>query len=572
MDADLFYEAMDPSQFMFWDKEDRPYYLMNDFNESDSDSEAIPGAVLSAMLKSQRPRRHGQQFRKDSQQCKFFLQGNCRYGNQCRFKHPSADESQKKADKCIFFQRGYCRYGSSCHFKHATSSLKSQGTSSKQVNKQDAIGRHSDFSPSAEDVSACRLTRIRICFDLPVSGSVPWEKSNHCICYFIEVFVDKREDDVQYLYEIVEKKVNHPFYGPGMFQLHKPGTSMDLTDRSQKLKNTSIFIFGSCIDAHLIQSFSLASRVLVNDTMQDPQRYAMSKLSRNSDGSFARSDLKALLKHFQKPDQETLTSEFEQLSLNSEEDDNNEPASIYHIDERVGQHLREHSKDSCAWCSEKGCQCLSRTGETESDDSERSYQSKTSDSKKDCKRNSKSKGSFECGVYPNTLPASNVPCDNALAFGDIVCLGECPKATLYIVGDSGMLIKLQSDDFVHIPHEISSHMNDPVQKYQRLMIEASSDIGDMMAVSISNDDSLIQKNFGGNLPALWNCSAVLKRGLSATDVQIHFYRIFIDREKYFDAVTPTSELSKDGYYVTNLEEIFQRLVPNLAVLSEDNGI
>lgn len=559
-DDELLYEAMDPCQFMFWDKEDRPYFYMRNYDDSDSDSEAIPGSVLSQIVKSQKARQEAKRSIKEPQPCKFFQWGSCRYGGECRFRHASASNMERETDKCIFFQRGFCRYGNSCHFKHTISNNnESHSSSKKPAQNETSYEKHSDFSPSAEDVSAGRLTRIRVCFELPVSGSVPWEKPNNHRSYFIEVFVDKRDDDVQYLYDIVEKKVNHPLYGPGMFQLHKPGTSLDLSDKTQKLKETSVFIFGSCVDAQLIQSFATASKLLENEKLCDPQRYQMSALPRNGDGSFTPSDLQTKLKTYPLPTPKELSIKVDQIIFSSVSDNEIErQASFHQIEDIVGKRLRVHSKESCSWCSDKGCQCLSNVDDIDSDDSELSYHSKTSDTRQDSKSSSSNKDRFDCGSYPECLSADSIPDNIHLSFGDIISFGEYPKAAFYVLGTASSLMRLQSEDFIHIPLEISCHLKDPVKKYSRIINEFSSRIGDTMAVCVGSDDASLQHSFGGSLPSKWQCFAVLRHGSSKTDVDVHHYRIYVDEDHFFDAVTTNSQLASDGYYVTKLDEILQR--------------
>lgn len=46
--------------------------------------------------------------------CQYFLKGDCRFGDNCRFEHPSA----KKETVCPYFLRGTCRYGDKCRNEH----------------------------------------------------------------------------------------------------------------------------------------------------------------------------------------------------------------------------------------------------------------------------------------------------------------------------------------------------------------------------------------------------------------------------------------------------------------------
>mmetsp|Transcript_12810 Transcript_12810/g.43377 ORF Transcript_12810/g.43377 Transcript_12810/m.43377 type:complete len:302 (+) Transcript_12810:98-1003(+) len=53
--------------------------------------------------------------------CRFFAQGNCRAGDQCRFSHAvgqAAPEPARIAAPCRFFLSGGCRAGDSCRFSH----------------------------------------------------------------------------------------------------------------------------------------------------------------------------------------------------------------------------------------------------------------------------------------------------------------------------------------------------------------------------------------------------------------------------------------------------------------------
>ena len=53
--------------------------------------------------------------------CRYFMQGNCRFGDDCTFSHDIGNQSDLEAKKsipCYFFQQGNCRYGDYCHFSH----------------------------------------------------------------------------------------------------------------------------------------------------------------------------------------------------------------------------------------------------------------------------------------------------------------------------------------------------------------------------------------------------------------------------------------------------------------------
>jgi|TARA_B110000003_G_scaffold237501_1_gene242645 cleavage and polyadenylation specificity factor subunit 4 len=57
-----------------------------------------------------------------SKVCRFWLQGGCRKGSACDFKHESAPN---KDQKCRFFARGRCKAGARCPFKHEVTERKS---------------------------------------------------------------------------------------------------------------------------------------------------------------------------------------------------------------------------------------------------------------------------------------------------------------------------------------------------------------------------------------------------------------------------------------------------------------
>jgi hypothetical protein len=62
-----------------------------------------------------------QQVEDDRPTCRFFLNGNCKWGNACRFSHDGG-YNQKPAlgqkDVCKFFKEGNCRNGRSCPYSH----------------------------------------------------------------------------------------------------------------------------------------------------------------------------------------------------------------------------------------------------------------------------------------------------------------------------------------------------------------------------------------------------------------------------------------------------------------------
>ncbi|KAJ3402507.1 hypothetical protein HDV05_008487, partial [Chytridiales sp. JEL 0842] len=66
-----------------------------------------------------------------SKLCIFFLKGNCRYGDQCRFSH-QAFESE--LEPCFeFLRKGHCRFGDQCRFSHDLTAIVGGGEESNSV-------------------------------------------------------------------------------------------------------------------------------------------------------------------------------------------------------------------------------------------------------------------------------------------------------------------------------------------------------------------------------------------------------------------------------------------------------
>eukprot|EP00794_Sanderia_malayensis_P009810 gene9810-10816_t len=231
---------MENSQLIVEDKLGRPYYLMGSYVD---DEAGIPGEVLAMMIKAKAAK-------SETRPCIYFQNGNCRFGHHCRFVHDHNQPQQADDNnQCMFYQRGNCRYGDECRFRHGDADDDVMSTKS-QVNTSSTVSK---FSASDEDLKVGRLTRLRMYLDVPIDGSV---KNPHPEChgeFYIEVFVNKREDNIQYLYDVVEK-ANHPFYQPDTFELSQPGTNCDLSDKSVKLKDTLLFETGSCVEVLLKKS------------------------------------------------------------------------------------------------------------------------------------------------------------------------------------------------------------------------------------------------------------------------------------------------------------------------------
>ncbi|VVC95865.1 unnamed protein product [Leptidea sinapis] len=51
--------------------------------------------------------------------CRFFQQGNCRFGQNCRYEHSYSSKYTYHVVACRFFQQGNCRFGQNCNYEHS---------------------------------------------------------------------------------------------------------------------------------------------------------------------------------------------------------------------------------------------------------------------------------------------------------------------------------------------------------------------------------------------------------------------------------------------------------------------
>ena len=555
-DEQLFYEMMDPCQFMHWDKEDRPYHMMGGFMDSDSDSDGIPGEILSQIVKTQKAL-------KSRQLCKYYQKGNCRYGNHCRYVHEYSESHDELMDQCKFFQKGYCRYGDSCHFKHTNNNLpkKTTQTAKKLANTASSMSNQL-FSPTDEDLKEGRLTRIRLCLDVSVKGAVKNEKPKDHGAYYIEVFVDKREDTVQYLYDVLVEKAQHPLYQRESFTFSKPNTNCDFSDKSKKIKDSSLFIFGNCVEVLINQSFKLAAQILSRkDISIDSRRYAMSALPRNEDGSFKAENLKAMLKVFPKPEPKDTSCVASSRVKSEEAGIDEEPAKVLILSESIGRSIRNHNETDCKWCTDRGCDCLEDAcDDVESDDSEMSCHSRKSDKKRQAKA-STTKKKYHCGVYPDTLNLKDLPSNLCLKFGDIIKFDEFPTVTAYVLGKGDTLIQMDVGDSVVIPFEVSSCFKDPVAKYCKVMADKSLDMASMLSVYLRHDDELLVNAFGNKLPSSWRYCVSADFGETITDLGsagVVDIEIEFGDKKHFSVMAPTHPDAKKASLMMCFEDMWQR--------------
>jgi len=207
---DLAEEMMDPSQFMFWDKEDRPYHLFGLGNPnfgfddgSSSDSEEYDGSDDSSSddddtdetlhkIKNLLQKRA-------AKPCKYYAMGHCKFGSRCRFLHEDDDkENRTEREVCKFYNtpRG-CRYGAKCRYLHEndTHANTTKPFCSPHTNKTEL--RKTEPTPTSVHVD-----------ELKAEGNKFFEQMNYdeavnsyskAICVAIEN-LDKYKDSLHILY------------------------------------------------------------------------------------------------------------------------------------------------------------------------------------------------------------------------------------------------------------------------------------------------------------------------------------------------------------------------------------
>ena len=84
--------------------------------EIGNDGEGVVDSGAGAEAKNEEVDADETKTRKDATKvCRFWLQGGCRKGDACDFKHESTPNS---GQKCRFFARGRCKAGARCPFRH----------------------------------------------------------------------------------------------------------------------------------------------------------------------------------------------------------------------------------------------------------------------------------------------------------------------------------------------------------------------------------------------------------------------------------------------------------------------
>lgn len=89
--------------------------------------------------------------------CRFWLQGGCRKGDACDFKHASAPSSDQR---CRFFARGRCKSGSRCPFKHDLAEKKTTATSVEGGNPQTLLKKLLDKEIRRDEGRLLQLFRF----------------------------------------------------------------------------------------------------------------------------------------------------------------------------------------------------------------------------------------------------------------------------------------------------------------------------------------------------------------------------------------------------------------------------
>ncbi|KAI0970303.1 hypothetical protein F4678DRAFT_480535 [Xylaria arbuscula] len=78
--------------------------------------------------------------------CRFFQQGQCRYGDACRFSHgsnsaaiPNTRPDPRSQIPCTFYQEGNCRAGTNCPYQHHPSDSRASTRVSSQHDKDNCV-------------------------------------------------------------------------------------------------------------------------------------------------------------------------------------------------------------------------------------------------------------------------------------------------------------------------------------------------------------------------------------------------------------------------------------------------
>eukprot|EP00884_Botryococcus_braunii_P006833 jgi/Botrbrau1/16150/Bobra.0281s0007.1 len=121
--------------------------------------------------------------------CRFWPQGRCTYGANCRFQHPAGMRgpqapAQSNVSHCRYFPQGRCHYGDQCRFKHESPpgrgllALSGSGTTSTSVggarNSLTGAGPASLLHPALSDPllsSSTLQQRLGLGGGSPMAGS-----------------------------------------------------------------------------------------------------------------------------------------------------------------------------------------------------------------------------------------------------------------------------------------------------------------------------------------------------------------------------------------------------------------
>ena len=102
------------------------------------------------------------EFTENRRECRYFRRGNCRKGDNCKFKH-NKQQNCRNGQSCCFFQKGRCR------FSHS-----SQTSTPQYIVRQGGEFRYCTFGAQCRNLPQCPLLHYNMDFPyLPSSRNPP---------------------------------------------------------------------------------------------------------------------------------------------------------------------------------------------------------------------------------------------------------------------------------------------------------------------------------------------------------------------------------------------------------------
>ena len=107
--------------------------------------------------------------------CRHFINGYCRYGNNCKFNHPIG---QPKTKICKFYLRGFCRFGNSCMHTHAVKMPEIKRDIEKCPTQSQVVAKILEYENEAAYMSEWSIKKFNTSYTYSVTFYVetrsPW--------------------------------------------------------------------------------------------------------------------------------------------------------------------------------------------------------------------------------------------------------------------------------------------------------------------------------------------------------------------------------------------------------------